>query len=139
MRRPVHTVLASIAAAALVAGCGRSSGPEEAHVRVADVDLGLGLRPDQRVTDMTETFTPKETIYLSVVMEGKAPSATVKARWTYENGIVVEESSKTIAPVGQKAVAAFHVSKPEGLPRGSYNVQVFVDGRPVESESFQVV
>ena len=106
-------------------------------VRVTDVDLGRALGLDRRVTDKTDSFTPAETIYVSVRTEGSAPTATLKARWTYEGGQLVQESSRTIAPTGT-AVTEFHVAKPDGWPKGSYKVEVFLDGNSVETESFKV-
>lgn len=106
-------------------------------VRVTDVDLGLGLGPDKRVTDKTDSFSPAETIYVSVRTEGAAPTATLKARWTFQDGQLVQESSQTIAPTGT-AVTEFHVSNPTGFPKGSYQVEVFLNGSSVETESFKV-
>jgi hypothetical protein len=106
-------------------------------LRVIDVDLGPSLGPDKRVTDKTDSFSPAQTIYLSVKTEGAAPSATLKARWTFQNGQLVQESSQTIAPTGT-AVTEFHVSNPNGWPKGSYQVEVFLNGTSVETESFKV-
>lgn len=106
-------------------------------VRITDVDLGLGLAPDKRVTDKTDSFGPSETIYVSVRTKGAAPSATLKARWTFQDGSVVQESSQTIVPNGT-AITEFHVSNPRGWPKGSYHVEVFLNGSSVETESFKV-
>jgi hypothetical protein len=109
----------------------------ETAVRVTDVDLGRAVGQDKRVTEKTDSFTPSETIYVSVRTEGSASSATLKARWTYEGGQLVQESSRTIAPKGT-AVTEFHVAKPDGWPKGSYQVEVFLNGNSVETESFKV-
>jgi hypothetical protein len=109
----------------------------ETAVRVTDVDLGRSLGADKRVTDKTDSFKPNETVYVSVTTEGSAPTATLKARWTYEGGQLVQESSQTIAPTGA-AVTEFHVAKPDGWPKGSYKVEVFLNGNSVETESFKV-
>jgi hypothetical protein len=106
-------------------------------VRITDVDLGLGLASDKRVTDKTDSFKPSETVYVSVRTTGAAPSATLKARWTFQDGQVVQESSQTIAPTGT-AITEFHVSNPGGWPKGSYQVEVFLNGSSVETESFKV-
>jgi cellulase/cellobiase CelA1 len=109
----------------------------ETAVRVTDVDLGRSLGADKRVTEKTDSFKPNETVYVSVTTEGSAPTATLKARWTYEGGQLVQESSQTIAPTGA-AVTEFHVAKPDGWPKGSYKVEVFLNGNSVETESFKV-
>jgi hypothetical protein len=111
--------------------------PVTSAVRVTDVDLGLGLGTDKRVMDKTDSFSPSETVYVSVRTEGASPSATLKARWTFQTGQLVQESSQTIAPTGT-AMTAFHVSNPAGWPKGSYKVEVFLNGTSVETESFKV-
>lgn len=136
---------AVLLATALGAACSRpaaSPAPApapgaETAVRVTDVDLGRAVGQDKRVTDKTDSFTPSETIYVSVRTEGSAATATLKARWTYEGGQVVQESSQAIAPTGP-AVTEFHVAKADGWPKGSYKVEVFLNGNSVETESFKV-
>jgi hypothetical protein len=147
MRHHLRALSSVLLAAGLGMACSRPAGSPpatqasspatQAAVRVTDVDLGVGLGPDKRVTDKTDSFSPSETIYLSVRTEGAAPSATLKARWTFQDGQVVQESSQTIAPTGP-AVTEFHVSNPAGWPKGSYKVEVFLNGSPVETENFKV-
>lgn len=143
MRYHLRALMALLLAAGLGAACSRpaasSASPPatQSAVRVTDVDLGVGLGPDKRVTDKADSFSPSETIYLSVRTEGAAPSATLKARWTFQDGQVVQESSQTIAPTGP-AVTEFHVSNPAGWPKGSYKVEVFLNGSSIETESFKV-
>jgi hypothetical protein len=143
---PINILTALLLASALGAACSRpaaSPAPAppaaaaETAVRVTDVDLGRALGADKRVTDKTNSFTPTETIYVSVRTEGSASTATLKARWTYEDGQLVQEFSRSIAPAGT-AVTEFHVAKPDGWPKGSYKVEVFLNGNSVETESFKV-
>ena len=54
-----------------------------------------------------------------------------------EDGQVVDESSRTIAPTGAE-VTEFHVSKPDGWPAGAYEVAISLDGQAVETRSFTV-
>lgn len=115
----------------------RAALPVADAVHVTDVDLGLGVSADKRVTDETDSFRPSETIYVSVETKGTAPSATLKALWTDQDGRLVRESSQTIAPTGT-AITEFHVSNPAGWPKGAYQVEVFLDGSSVQTESFKV-
>jgi hypothetical protein len=69
-------------------------------VRVTDVTLGRAIGGDRAVTDATGTFGPNDTIYASVATMGTAERVTLRARWTFEDGQVVDESSQTIAPRG---------------------------------------
>ena len=145
MRIHFRALMGLLLAAGLGAACSRPASPPASQgagrvtdaVRVTDVDLGLGLGSDKRVTDKTDSFSPTETVYVSVRTEGASPSATLKARWTFQDGQLVQESSQTIAPTGT-AMTAFHVSNPAGWPKGSYKVEVFLNGSSVETESFKV-
>ena len=123
-----------------VAGCAKKDAPADTAtqaVRISDVHLGRTIDADKRITSETDKFKPTETIYLSVVTNGTAPSSTISARWTYEDGQVVDTSSKTIAPTGAE-VTEFHVSKPSGWPQGKYHVAVSVDGAQTETKDFTV-
>jgi hypothetical protein len=82
-------------------------------------------------------FGPNDVIYASVLTSGSASSATLKARWTYEDGQVIDESEQTIAPTGD-AATEFHISKPDGWPAGQYTLAVFLNGTQVQTKSFTV-
>lgn len=111
--------------------------PAPAPVAVASVDLGTAVGPDQKVTSPTTTFGPKDTIYAAVSTTGTSPSATLNAKWTYQDGQTVNDSSQTIAPSGP-AVTTFHISKPDGWPAGNYKVEIALNGGPVASKDFSV-
>lgn len=140
----VIPALGALALAAAVAGCGGEEAEEqdatavaEESVEVTDVTLGTAVGADKRVTAETGTFGPLDTIYASVRTEGVASSARLTARWTYEDGQVVDETSRTIAPDGPE-VTEFHVAKPDGWPAGSYEVVILLDGQEAERASFTV-
>ncbi|MGH7447493.1 MAG: hypothetical protein ACRELT_08025, partial [Longimicrobiales bacterium] len=63
--------------------------------------------------------------------------STLTARWTFEDGQVVEETAQTISPTGQ-TVTEFHISMDGGLPAGSYQVEILLNGQSVEQEEFEV-
>ena len=107
------------------------------NIQVARIEMGRSVDVDKRVADVTMTFQPTETVYASVVTQGAAPSAELKARWTFQDGQLVAESSQTIAPTGNDATE-FHLSKVEGLPAGKYRVEVFLNGVPAGTQEFEV-
>ena len=136
----------------LVAGCGQSSNcaqstqsPDaasgsyatESNVQVSQVELGRNVDADKRVTDKTESFKPTDTIYATVITNGTANGAELKARWTTEDGQVVYESTEMISPTGN-AATAFHISKPEGFPAGKYKVEIFLNGAPAGTGTFVI-
>ena len=145
--------LASICAVALSAGaCNRDTADTgaagtgtgtgtmntpAAAVSVDEIRTGKTIGADNSVADETNEFAPTETVYASVRTTGSAPSATLVARWTFQDGQVVSEDTRTIAPNGS-AVTEFHISQPAGLPKGNYKVEVSLDGRPVGSKDFSV-
>lgn len=139
--------LVVLALSLIASGCNREEPREEGGdvgtttieptVTVTAVTVGRAVGPDSRVTDETSTFNPSDTIYTSVATEGISPSSTIVARWTFEDGQVVDEISRTIAPNGPE-VTEFHISKPDGFPVGSYEVVILLDGQEVDRKSFSV-
>jgi len=111
--------------------------PAQQGVSVTSVDLGTAVGADQKVTSPTTTFSPKDTIYAAVSTTGAASNATLGAKWTYQDGQIVNDSSQTIAPTGP-AVTTFHISKPDGWPAGNYKVEITLDGNAVSSKDFSV-
>lgn len=111
--------------------------PAPAPVAVASVDLGTAVGADQKVTAPTTTFTAKDTIYAAVSTTGSAPTATLVAKWTYQDGQLVSESNQTLAPNGAN-VTTFHIAKPDGWPAGNYKVEITLDGKSVASKDFSV-
>jgi hypothetical protein len=137
--------LVLVALSLIAAGCNREQAREEGDlettieptVTVTAITLGRSVGPDYRITDETSTFYPNDTIYTSVATEGISPSSTLVARWTFEDGQIVDETSRTIAPNGPE-VTEFHISKPDGFPVGSYEVVILLDGQEVDRKSFSV-
>ena len=124
-----------------VAACARKT-PEAppaapAVLTVTAVDLGRTIGGDKRVTEKVEKFARNDVIYASVLTSGTSPSAVLKAKWTFEDGQVVDETEQPIAPTGD-AATEFHISKPDGWPPGKYKVEVSLNGSPVQTREFEV-
>ena len=109
------------------------------ELRITDVELGRSVGTDNRITDDRDTddFAPMDTIYVAVETEGAVAGSPLTARWTFQDGQVVDESSQTISPTGP-AVTQFHISKPDGFPVGNYSVEILLNGRSVEKKDFEV-
>ncbi len=90
-----------------------------------------------RVTSPTTSFGAHDTVYASVSSEGSAPKVTLKARWTYQDGQLVDESVQSIAPTGP-TTTEFHVAKPSGWPAGKYKVEISADGTTATTREFDV-
>ena len=111
--------------------------PAAPAVTVTAIELGNQIDADKRVTRQITAFAPTDTIYVSVVTTGATPSATLTAKWTYQDGQTVNESTQTIAPTGPVATE-FHISKPDGWPAGTYKVEVSLNGRSTGTKEFEV-
>jgi hypothetical protein len=136
------TVAACLALLIMSVACQKArdtgtTGTTGTSVRVTDVTLGRAVGGDKAITDRAETFRPNDTIYASVATDGSASSATLRARWTFEDGQVVDESTRTIAPNNRERTE-FHIAKPSGWPAGKYKVEVFLDNQSVETKNFEV-
>ncbi len=121
------------------AASGTAGGAVEASapVRVADVALGRSIGGDKRVTNPTDTFGARDTIYASVRTTGTASSTQLTARWTYLDGQVVDERTETISPTGETHTE-FHISKPTEWPKGKYTLRVLLNGSEVQTRDFTV-
>ena len=139
-----HRISAALCVALLVvasAGCGRKADTgtttTTTGVRVTEVSVGRAIGGDKAITDVTDTFKPNDTIYASIATEGSAQSATLRAKWSFEDGQLVDESTRTIAP-NNKERTEFHISKPDGWPAGKYKVEVFLNDQSADTKSFDV-
>jgi hypothetical protein len=156
MKIHAHTRLALAAIACgtvlVVAGCAKKEAapdtttaagavitpaPAPAVVTVVDVDLGKAVGADKKITDKTDDFAPKDQIFASVHTNGTAPTANLTARWTFENGTVVDERTENIAANGD-AYTEFHIAKPSGWPKGKYTLHLLLDGKEVRTKDFEV-
>lgn len=107
------------------------------NVSVTDVKLGSAVDANRRVTDDKDEFKPGDMIYASVMTSGASPSATVSARWTFEDGQLVDSASQVIAPTGD-AATEFHIMKPGGWPKGKYKLTVMLNGAEAKTKQFKV-
>ena len=113
--------------------------PAPAGVTVSSVSLGKAVGADKKVTAASDTFAKGDTICASVDTTG-AGSATLVAKWVYTKDgktVPVKEDTATISATGP-ATSEFHISKPDGWPVGTYQVDVTLDGKPAATKSFKV-
>ena len=113
--------------------------PAVAGVTVGTITLGNAVGAGKKVSQASDSFGKKDTIYASVDTTGSG-SATLKAKWTYRKGgqeSLVKEDKQMITPTGP-ASNEFHISKPDGWPVGDYQVEIFVGDKPAQTKSFTV-
>ncbi len=131
-------VLVGFLLAAVSFGCSASKPPVQAGVKITHIDVGRSVTAEKTIAEKTDSFRPADTFYLSVGTDGSGPSATLTARWTYQDGQVVDESRQDIAPTGRATVTEFHLSKPDGWPAGGYKVEVLLNGASAGTREFKV-
>lgn len=108
-----------------------------AALSVIDVDMGRHIGADKKITDKTDDFAPKDTIYGSVHTSGTATNGSVVGRWTFQDGSVVGEQTENVTTAGD-AYAAFHIAKAGGFAPGKYTLHVLIDGKEVRTKDVTV-
>jgi hypothetical protein len=147
MHRPLRTAFVGSTCLLLaLAGCKQEEAQQTtppaatpapaAPVAVSSVNLGKSLGPDKRVVSETTQFGTMDTIYASVSTSGSG-SGSLTARWTFQDGQVVDETTQPISATGP-ATTEFHIAKPSGWPAGNYKVEVSLNGSAGQSKDFSV-
>jgi hypothetical protein len=112
------------------------AGDAGAAVTLSTVELGSSVDANNKILASGTSFAPKDTIYASVDTSGSG-SATLAAKWSYQDGQTVHEDSKTLNASGPETTA-FMISKPDGFPAGNYKVDISLNGNPVASKDFSI-
>jgi hypothetical protein len=120
-------IVVGFSLAAVFLGCSAPKKAVEAGVKVTDIAVGRSVTADNAIAEKTDSFRPADTFYVSVKTDGSGPSATLTARWTYEDGQVVDESTQNIAPTGGAT-----------WPSGGYTVEVLLNGTSAGTRDFKV-
>lgn len=113
--------------------------PAPVGVTLFTVTLGKAVGADKKVSSPSETFAKGDTIFASIDTTGTG-SATLSARWTYSKDgktVTVKEDTATISATGP-STSEFHISKPDGWPLGTYQVEIAVNGKSAATKSFKV-
>lgn len=153
MRTPTFraTLLPLAAAVALAAGCGKGDRaastdtaggtvtPPSSNVALAVREVRIGNKVDanKRVTDETDDFEPRDTIWASVYTNGTTPNATLSAVWRFQDGQLVDSTALNIAPTGD-ATTEFYVAKPDPWPKGKYTLTVLLNGVEARRKEFEI-
>ena len=151
MKIPLRMMpLAALVALALTGACNRDDAARgdttamggvmpdaPAALSVVDIDMGRHIGPDKKITDGTDDFAPNDTIYASVHTSGTANNSPVMARWTFQDGSVVDEQTHNVTTT-EDTYTEFHIAKPGGFPKGKYTVHIMIDGREVRTKDVTV-
>ena len=137
------TTSAATAAPASSAAAMASTAPATApagELKVASVTVGGAVGNDHKVSKAKTTFSPSDkAIYASVATEGYDDGVALSAQWTYleGKGELVNTTSQSIATDGP-ATTTFKVQNPNAWPEGKYKVEIAVNGKPVDTQNFEI-
>lgn len=152
MRTTAVVIFSALAIA--LAACGKKDEPPKtttaptppatmpapaAGIAVSSVAVGKAIGPDKKIQGAAGTIAPQDTIYVSIDTTGSG-EATLKSRWTYlKDGktTLVKEDTQKVSTSGP-ATHEFHISKPDGWPKGDYQVELFVNDAPAGTRRFTV-
>lgn len=112
--------------------------PVAAPIHVTDVSTGKGLTADKNLVTATGDFGVRDTIYVLVKTDGASTNSKLDAKWTYNGKQTVKEDTQNIAPTGGEARNEFHISKASAWPKGSYKVDIALDGKSAGSKDFTI-
>lgn len=103
--------------------------------RVAEIAMGPQVDSLNNVTLPSEIFEAHDQIYLTLSSTSREPVG-VDVVWTYgrDKQFVAHEHQRV--PPGHRA--AFHITKPDGWPIGTYDAEIKVDGQTIETMRFCV-
>ena len=66
-------------------------------LRVNGIETGKGINADKTIKDDAHDFGVRDTVYASVKTEG-AGTGKLAAKWTFQDGQTVNESTQDISP-----------------------------------------
>ena len=146
--KPLRSVfIGVVAAVAVVSACKPKPEPAPpapppaaappAAPTLVSIELGKAVQADKRAVNPGTTFGRRDTIYVSVTTNGTMSNATMAAKWTYQDGQVVDSSTQTLNLAGP-ATTEFHISKASPWPAGKYKVEVTLNGAPLGQTEFEI-
>lgn len=108
--------------------------------RVSTIELGKQAGANLRVTETSSTFMTRDSVYLAVVTNNAADDSRLSARWTFQDGAVIDSSGQNVARDAgtTTAVTQFRLVQEKGWPIGTYTVDVWLNDAPVGTRQFEV-
>lgn len=140
--RTVLSLCAALVTVAAISACGeRASGREadaepEPSIAVTEIDLGRSVKADRTIDDATASFGPRDIIYVSVGTKGDG-AGTLRARWVMGENEQVATEERAVTATGATHTE-FHLSRPSGLPKGDYRVEITLNGVSQGHKTFTV-
>lgn len=105
--------------------------------RITSLTLGKAVDAEGQVTAPQEVFAPGDKIHAAVVSVGSSEGLTLSARWTAADGTAVAQAGQSLSPT-TPLVTTFSIAQAEPWPVGGYQVEIAINGRVVETRTFQI-
>ena len=142
----MRTLLSLCVAVVVVSACGdRARGgeaeravetPATTAIAVTEIDLGRSIKADRTIDDATSSFESRDRIYVSVGTKGDG-QGTLRARWVLGENEEIANEEQAVSATGPTHTE-FHLSRPNGLARGEYRVEITLNGVSQGHEKFTV-
>ena len=107
-------------------------------LRLANVMIGKRLGPANRMAEPTFQFTPQDTVYVSVGVQGAPASGNLSARWLAQGGKTLDSTSQPISTDSAAAIKEFHLAPAKGWAPGTYLLTLYLNGDSVVAKTFAV-
>jgi hypothetical protein len=117
-------------------GAGASSA-QSTSAKVTDIRIGKKMDASKQVSAQTDIFAQHDTIFAAVHTTGAAPNTEMTARWTFQDGEVVDNQNQPVTPPAD-AWNGFRTVKSGGLPAGTYTLHVLLNGTEVQKRDVMV-
>jgi hypothetical protein len=110
--------------------------PAPALPSLSAISLGKGIGSDMRITAPADTFSVRDTIYVSVATTGAAENTKLKAMWMMGSEKVSTDS--VMLNLSGPAQTEFHIARPKAWPKGLYQVTITLNDGASMARSFVV-
>ena len=120
--------------AAVVAVVLLACGPSE-PLNIVGIQTGKTLNTDHSVGKHAISFRPDDTMYVSVLSNGRG-AGTITVKWSLY-GRVIHEVTKKVS-YNDQAATDFRFQAADGFPVGDYTIDVIVDGKTHETRRVKV-
>lgn len=113
------------------------------YTRSVDVQLEKaafstsGSEKDDTVGTLTNTFAPRDSVYVDVLTNGTDGDYQITTRWIDPAGNLLLENGRVVAAAGPKHTV-FSLSKPDGWQPGAHAVEITINGKVAGKHAFQV-
>ena len=123
-----------VATVVLIAALATACKPSE-PLKIVTIQTGKSLNTDHSVGAHTMSFRPKDTMYVSVLTEGRG-AGTITVKWRF-GGQVIKDVTKKVA-YNDQAATDFRFQAADEFPIGDYTIDVIVDGKTIETRRVKV-